>query len=75
MGWWNETPFGWGFGPLFMLIMFGLCMVMMFFMMRGMMGGHRRSADPLDILRERLARGLIREREYEADRRIIGDSL
>jgi uncharacterized membrane protein len=57
-----------------MLIMFGLCMVMMF-MMRGMMGGHRRSADPLDILRERLARDLISEREYEADRRIIGDSL
>ena len=70
MWWWNDD---WGFGPLFMVIMIGLCMTMMFFMMRGMMGGHRaRSADPLDILRERRARGEISEREYDEGRRILG---
>lgn len=73
--WWDETPLGREFGPLFMLIVFGLCMVIIFFMMRGTIGGHRRSADPLDILREQLARGLISEREYQESRRIIGDSL
>ncbi len=74
MWWWNDDwPMAWGFGPLFMIIMIGLCMIMMFFMMRGMMGGHRgRSADPLEILRERLARGEISEREYQEGRRILG---
>lgn len=70
MWWWNDY---WGFGPAFMVLMIGLCMVMMFLMMRGMMGGHRgRSADPLDILRERLVHGEINEREYQEARRILG---
>jgi len=45
---------------------------MMFFMMRGMMGGHReQSRDPLDILKERFARGEITQAQYEEQRRLI----
>jgi uncharacterized membrane protein len=48
---------------------------MMFFMMRGMMGGYgSRSNDrvALDILKERFARGEITQAEYEERRRLLG---
>jgi hypothetical protein len=43
-----------------------------FFMIRGMMGGQRSNDRlPLDILKERLARGEISQAEYEERRRLI----
>jgi putative membrane protein len=66
---WHMWAGGWGFWwvfPLFMLIVFGLCV---FFMM----GRHRHFGHPegtsadsaLRILRERFARGEINKNEYE----------
>jgi uncharacterized membrane protein len=44
---------------------------MMFFLMRGgMMHGNRRQ-DPIDILKERFARGEIGQAEYEERRRLL----
>lgn len=66
MWWWNDTwfmPFPF-MGIAFMLV----CMAIMVFMMRGM---HRRRDYPLDILRERYARGEISEAEYHERRRLL----
>ena len=75
MWWWNDYwPVPWMFGPLMMIVVMVLCGAMMFFMMRGMMGGHGgRSSDrfALDILKERFARGEITQTEYEERRRLL----
>ena len=49
------------------------CLAFMFFMMRGMMGGHGRSRDgyALELLKERFARGEITQTEYEERRRLL----
>jgi uncharacterized membrane protein len=70
MWWWNDywpMPF---VGPVVMLLFVALCFTMMFLMMRGM-GHGSRGHYPLDILRERFARGEISEAEYEARRRTL----
>jgi uncharacterized membrane protein len=73
MWWWDSYWHGpWFFGPFFMVLIFAFCAAMMFFMMRGMMGGHRRDSDPLDILRKRFARGEISQAQYEEQRRVLG---
>jgi len=42
MWWWNGYgPGPWMFGPFVMIVVLIICGAMMFFMMRGMMGGHR----------------------------------
>jgi len=64
----------WGFGPLMMIMVMVLYEAMMFFIMRGLMGGHNgrfNDRDALDILKERFARGAIIEIEYEERRRRI----
>jgi uncharacterized membrane protein len=73
MWWWNESwPMPWMVGPLFMLIVMALCGAMMFFMMRGMMGGHGRpGGGAFDILKERFARREITQAEYEERRRLL----
>ena len=75
MWWWNDYwPMHWVFGPLMMIGVIVACGAMMFFMMRGMVGGHRsRSNDQvaLDILRQRFARGEITQTEYEERRRLL----
>jgi uncharacterized membrane protein len=40
-------------------------------MMRGMMVGHRRESNALDILKERFARGEISQAQYEEQRRLL----
>jgi uncharacterized membrane protein len=70
MWWWNDysAPMHWVFGPLMMTGVIFL----IFFMMRGMMGGQRSNDRlALDILKERLARGEICQAEYEERRRLI----
>jgi uncharacterized membrane protein len=69
MWWWNDYwPMPWmPIGPLLLLI---FCVAMMYFMMRGT-GDGPRSRDPMDILKERLARGEINEKEFEERRRIL----
>jgi putative membrane protein len=72
MWWWNGYgPGPWGFGPLFMVIMIAICGALMVFMMRGMMVGHRRESNALDILKERFARGEISQAQYEEQRRLL----
>ena len=72
MWWWNGYgPGPWMFGPFVMIVVLIIFGAMMFFMMRGMMGGHReQSRDPLDILKERFARGEITQAQYEEQRRL-----
>jgi putative membrane protein len=59
--------------PIIPLLFMVVCLAFMFFMMRGMMGGHRRSRDghALDLLKERFARGEITQIEYEERRRLL----
>jgi putative membrane protein len=69
MWWWNDysTPMHWVFGPLMMIVV----IVLIFFIMRGMMGGRPSNRLALDILKERFARGEISQAEYEERRRLI----
>ncbi len=71
--WWRDgfwhVP--WFFGPFFMILMFAFCAVMMFFMMRPMMGGHGGRSTALVILKERFARGEITQMQYEEQRRTL----
>jgi len=66
MWWWHDSM------PWIMFWPFGLviCVVMIIMMMRHGRNGQRRG-DPLDILRERFARGEIAEKEYEDRRRLL----
>jgi putative membrane protein len=72
--WWTEYwPMPWMFfGPLVMLLLIAGCFAMMFFMMRG--GSMRRHGEerPLEILKERYARGEINQTEFEEGRRLLG---
>ena len=72
MFWWNDYwPMHWVFGPLIMILFIALCGVMMFFMMRGMTGGHGGRSDALAILKQRFARGEISQAQYEEKRRLL----
>jgi putative membrane protein len=72
MWWWNDNwPMHWAFGPLMMILFIAFCGTMMFFMMRGMMGGHGGRSDALDILKQRFARGEISHAQYEEQRRVL----
>jgi len=73
MWWWNDGwSMPWAFGPFMMIVFVVLCGTVMFFMMRGMMGGGQRSDSiALDILKERFARGEITEAEYQERRRLL----
>jgi putative membrane protein len=71
MWWYEYWPMPWMFmGPVVMLIFVVLCITMMFLMMRGMGHRHRRT-DPLDVLKERFARGEINQAEYDERRRLL----
>ena len=71
MWWWHDFPMPWmmawpsGF--------FIICIVMMALMMRHSGNGRRRQ-DPLDILKERFARGEIDQQEYENCKRFLSQS-
>jgi putative membrane protein len=72
MMWWNDYgPAPWMFfGPMFMLMMLAVCVLMMYFMMRGRHGGSRGDSVS-QILKERFARGKIDKAEYDDRRRTL----
>ncbi|MDP2736870.1 MAG: SHOCT domain-containing protein [bacterium] len=72
MGYYNDYIGGFGlFGPLFMIIFWGLIIWVIVALVRGSghSGGCCRSGDSgdkaLDILKERYAKGEIKKEEYE----------
>ena len=80
MMWWDG---GWTmmfFGPLYMIIMLAVLVAAVVFLVRWLGGGLPAagpmpppSKTPLDILKERFARGEIDKQEYEERRRVLDD--
>lgn len=63
---------GWGFGPLFMVLFWGLVVIgivaLVQYLLRGP-GNAPRGKNALDILKERYARGEIDKDEFERKKR------
>ena len=72
MMWWNDYgPAPWMmFGPMFMVMMLAVCVVVMYFMMRGRHRGSRGDS-AAQILKERFARGEIDKAEFDDRRRAL----
>lgn len=67
---WGLSNGGWGFGGIFMLIFWiliiiGIVALVRWLMMSQSHGTNRQSKTPLDILRERYAKGEISKEEFE----------
>jgi putative membrane protein len=82
MGWgWGGGWYGMIFGPLFMILVLALVIAVVVLLVRWL-GGPSHWAPPhymppgrtpLDILKERYARGEIDKQEFEERRRVLGD--
>lgn len=76
---WGGGWLGWIFGPLMMVLIIGGIVALVVVLVRNLGGPARPTtapparADPLDILKERFARGEIDHEEYENRRRVLGD--
>lgn len=81
MMWWGGGWYGMIFGPLFMIVVLAIVIAVAVLLVRWLggpwhgMAPHQPSPGrtPLDILKERLARGEIDKEEFEARRRVLGD--
>ena len=69
--WWDFGPGPFMFGPLMMLVFFGLCIFVMFFVMRGMCWHRHDGGGALKTLKDRFARGEINQAEYEDRKRVL----
>ena len=74
---WQGGGHGWFLGPVMMGIFLVILVVAVVLLVRwlGVSPGHHASAGktPLDILKERFARGEIDKAEYEERRRVLGE--
>lgn len=82
---WGPHMMGWGwsgmiFGPIFMILVLALVIAVAVLLVRWLGGSsltatpHQRAArTPLDILKERFARGEIDKEEFEERRRTLGE--
>ena len=77
---WNGGWQGWFMGPLMMILFIAIVVALVVLLVRWLGGsGHGGAAHPppgrtpLDILRERFARGEIDREEFEERRRVLGD--
>lgn len=82
---WGPQMMGWGwggmiFGPIFMILLLALVIAAAVFLVRWLSGSpqtatahHPFARTPLDILKERFARGEIDKDEFEERRRILGE--
>ncbi len=82
MMWWGGGWYAMIFGPLFMILFLAVLVAVAVLLVRGSSGPrtgpvwpHRSVASraPLDILRERFARGEIDKEEFEERRRVLGE--
>ena len=77
MMWWGGGWFGMFLGPLVMILVLAFLVVAVVLILRGGLGPWHGSArpprKPLDILKERFARGEIEKEEFEERRRLLGD--
>lgn len=78
---WNGGWHGWFFGPIMMIVFIAVAVVVVVLLVRWLGGPshinnpHHQSPTktPLDILKERFARGEIDKEEFEERRRILGE--
>ena len=77
---WNGGWHGWFFGPIMMIVFIAVAAVAVILLVRWLGGpGHGSphhqptTRAPLDILKERFAKGEIDKDEFEERRRVLGD--
>jgi putative membrane protein len=81
MMWWGGGWYGMIFGPLFMILVLAVIISVVVLLVRWLGGPWPGSTSyqappgrtPLDILKERFARGEIDRQEFEERRRVLGD--
>ena len=82
MMWWNGGGYGMFFGPLFMILILAATIAVIVLLVRWLSGPMQGTAPtsqlppvrtPLDILKERYAKGEINKDEFEERRRVLGD--
>lgn len=78
---WDGSWHGWFFGPIMMIVFIAIAVVVVVLLVRWLGGAthgpthHPFSATktPLDILKERFAKGEIDKEEFEERRRVLGE--
>ena len=77
---WDGGWHSWFFGQLMMIVFIAIVVVVVILLVRWLGGPHHGGAPyappgkpPLDILKERFARGEIDKQEFEERRRVLGD--
>ncbi len=78
---WSGGWYGWFFGPIMMIVFIAVAVVVVVFLVRWLGGtghgaahhAHATGRTPLDILKERFAKGEIDKEEFEDRRRILGE--
>ena len=77
MMWWGGGWYGMIFGPLFMILVIAAVIAVVVLLVRWAGGLGQATAPlhrtPLDILKERFARGEIDKDEFEERRRVLGE--
>lgn len=77
---WNGGWSGWFFGPVMMILFIAVAVAAIVLLVRSISGAGHAGAPhpppgktPLDILKERFARGEIDQTEFEERRKILGE--
>lgn len=77
---WGDGWHGWFFGPVMMILFLAVVVVTIVLLVRWLGGAghgvahhHPPQTSPLDILKERFARGEIDKEDFEERRRVLGD--